>query len=84
MQVPVNPDGTPIHTRTTTMPEVREERRQVITGNITRKEIKLVGKPHDINRLMAACNDALKTAAERGNFNETYLVHADAPHEEDQ
>lgn len=62
----------------------QEDRRRVVTGDITRKEIKLTGKPHDINRLRDACDRALKAAAERGNFEETYLIHVDPPQEDER
>lgn len=64
--------------------ESQEERRNSITGNITRREIRLVGKAHDINRLRTACDNALKQAEARGDLDSEYVVSAAAPAENEQ
>lgn len=67
-----------------TTQQQQEERRQSITGNITRREVRLVGRAHDINRLRTACDIALKEAENHGDLDGEYVVYADAPQEDEQ
>lgn len=60
------------------------ERRNVITGDITRRGIRLRGRPHDINRLMQACSEALKAAEASGSHDEVFLIAVDPPHEDER